>query len=918
MIQTVLKRDGRTEPFELNKIELAIRNAAESVGEESRDLTKVIKKVQSLLKDRNQVKVEEIQNITEQALVESKEYKISKAFILYRQKRAEVRKVAVALGVKDSFHLPLNTLQVLASRYFIRNSHGEIIETPKELFQRVAKIIAEVDKQYGATEEEVKQTKQEFYDVMTSFEFMPNSPTLMNAGTPLGQLAACFVLPIGDSIEGIFDSVKWAALIHKSGGGTGFSFSNIRPNGDIVKSTGGIASGPLSFIKVFDAATQAIKQGGKRRGANMAVLKVTHPDILDFITAKTTEGEMANFNISVAVTNSFMQALESDDYYWLLNPRTGKRVKQIKARQPWDLIIIEAWKSGDPGVIFLDTINNSNSNCIPKFGPIESTNPCVTGDTLIFTPYGNFPIKSLVGKETEVYTKGINGITIRKALNIRKTGTKKVITIKTLRGDLTLTPEHYVLVKQGQWEFWLQAKNLKPKMKVVGFRKGRVGDRTISIGFGNKFKPEHRVVAEYFLGNIKNKDVHHKDGDTFNNLPENLEIIEHDKHSSQSNVGHPNWVPKDSKTGRFLKKEQKQKPKQRYIYFGKTGKNWIVSEIVDEGKTKDVFNMEVLDTKCFIANGIVIHNCGEIPLYSWESCNLGSINLSKMVTKQNDTYEIDWIKLEKTVRVAVHFLDNVIDANKYPLPKIEEKVKAGRRIGLGVMGFADMLILLGISYNSEKAVETAELVMGTIQNTAHDESMKLGRIRGNFPEFKNSIWHKKQYEYMRNCATTGIAPTGTIAIIAVGCSSGIEPLFAIAYTRHVGETLGTSLLEVNQLFESIAIKEGFYNEELIDKISRSTSIQEIKDIPLKIRKLFVTAHDISPEWHVRMQAIFQKYTDNAVSKTINFPEWASPREIEEAYLLAYKLGCKGITVYRDKCKKVQVLSEVRVCQECVV
>ena len=509
---------------------------------------------------------------------------------------------------------------------------------------------------------------------MTTFKFMPNSPTLMNAGTKLGQLSACFVLPVGDSIESIFDAVKWTALVHKSGGGTGFSFSRLRPAGDTVQTTGGIASGPVSFMKVFNAATEIIKQGGKRRGANMGVLKVTHPDILDFVVAKTTEGELENFNISVGATDEFMDAVRQDGTVQLINPRTGRVVRSVKARVIWDLIITEAWKTGDPGMLFLDTINNSESNCIPKYGPIEATNPC-----------------------------------------------------------------------------------------------------------------------------------------------------------------------------------------------------------------------------------------GEVPLYPFEACNLGSINLSEIV----DDGKIDWNELERLVKIGVRFLDDVIEVNRFPLRQIERVVRRTRRIGLGVMGFADMLVRLGISYHSNEALKVAEEVMKFIQRKAREESVKLASERGSFPDFEDSIWVERGFKQLRNCCCTTIAPTGTISIIAGGCSSGIEPLFAVAYIRNVSDSLGTNLFEVNPTFEEIAIQEGFYSDELVKKIARQTSIQHIEEIPEEIRRLFVTAHDIPPLWHVKMQAAFQRYVDNAISKTINFPETATPRDIEMAYMMAWQLGCKGITVYRDKCKRKQVL-----CVEC--
>jgi len=668
----VKKRDGRIERYRREKIESAIRKAVDAVREKV-DIDTLVDDVEEKIKGRKIITVEEIQDVVESVLVEHKLYKVAKAYILYRKKRAEIRKVAATLGITDTFHLPLNSLQVLAARYLRRDEQRRIIETPGQLFQRVAKAVAVAEKRFGR-KEDVSYWTDEFYEAMTTFKFMPNSPTLMNAGTKLGQLSACFVLPVGDSIESIFDAVKWTALVHKSGGGTGFSFSRLRPAGDTVQTTGGIASGPVSFMKVFNAATEIIKQGGKRRGANMGVLKVTHPDILDFVVAKTTEGELENFNISVGATDEFMDAVRQDGTVQLINPRTGRVVRSVKARVIWDLIITEAWKTGDPGMLFLDTINNSESNCIPKYGPIEATNPC-----------------------------------------------------------------------------------------------------------------------------------------------------------------------------------------------------------------------------------------GEVPLYPFEACNLGSINLSEIV----DDGKIDWNELERLVKIGVRFLDDVIEVNRFPLRQIERMVRRTRRIGLGVMGFADMLVRLGISYHSNEALKVAEEVMKFIQRKAREESVKLASERGSFPDFEDSIWVERGFKQLRNCCCTTIAPTGTISIIAGGCSSGIEPLFAVAYIRNVSDSLGTNLFEVNPTFEEIAIQEGFYSDELVKKIARQTSIQHIEEIPEEIRRLFVTAHDIPPLWHVKMQAAFQRYVDNAISKTINFPETATPRDIEMAYMMAWQLGCKGITVYRDKCKRKQVL-----CVEC--
>ncbi|MGB9732926.1 MAG: vitamin B12-dependent ribonucleotide reductase [Candidatus Micrarchaeia archaeon] len=684
-VKEVIKRDGSVVPFNKGKISLAISKAMrevydgnmadEELMKKAEDYAElVVKKLEEMGKEK--VQVEQIQDVVEQVLM-GVDPRTAKAYIIYRNKRAEIRAYKASLGIVDDLKLPMNSLVVLAARYLLKNEEGKIVETPKQLFTRVANAIASVESRYGASEEDIAKLAGEFYNVMTRFEFMPNSPTLMNAGTRLGQLSACFVLPVGDSIVEIFDAVKWAALVHQSGGGTGFSFSRLRPSGDIVRSTGGVASGPISFMKVFDAATEQIKQGGKRRGANMGVLRVDHPDILNFIVAKEKEGVLENFNISVAVTEAFMQALAKDEEYSLINPRNNKEVGKLNARAVWNLMTTMAWRSGDPGVIFIDRMNSTYSNPVPKYGPIESTNPC-----------------------------------------------------------------------------------------------------------------------------------------------------------------------------------------------------------------------------------------GEQPLYPFDSCNLGSINLSRMLKEKNGKYEIDWDKLKYTARLAIRFLDDVIDANNYPLPQIEQVTKAIRRVGLGVMGWADMLIKLSIPYDSNEALYLAEKVMKFITNEAREASADLAKVRGPFPEWENSIWYKFGYKPLRNSTVTTIAPTGTISIIAGGASSSIEPLFSVVFKRNVGSSLGTDLIEVNNVFEEFAIKYGFYSDALMKKLAGKTSIQDVEEIPKEIRRLFVTAFDISPEWHVKMQAAFQKYVDNAVSKTINFPSYATPQEVEEAYMLAYKLGCKGITVYRDKSKSRQVLTTV--------
>lgn len=573
--------------------------------------------------------------------------------------------MSVTAQKKNGVGLSENARIVLERRYLKKDDNGRPIETPDDMFKRVAKNIASADRFYSKAAD-LKKTEDEFYSAMSRLEFLPNSPTLMNAGRDLQQLSACFVLPIEDSMESIFEAIKDTAMIHKSGGGTGFSFSRLRPKNSTVRTTGGVSSGPVSFMKVFNSATQAVKQGGTRRGANMGILRIDHPDIMEFITCKENDKEITNFNISVGITEDFMKRVETDEEYDLIDPHTSLPDGKLKAKEVFDLIVKMAHKNGEPGIVFLDRLNKSNPT--PKLGQIESTNPC-----------------------------------------------------------------------------------------------------------------------------------------------------------------------------------------------------------------------------------------GEQPLLPYESCNLGSIVMSNMIKDQ----QIDWQKLARTVKTAVHFLDNVIDMNKYPLKKIEKMTKSNRKIGLGVMGFADMLIKLGIPYNSQDAINTAEEIMKFILNEATKASSGLAKERDAFPNFKDSIYNVPNAPGLRNATMTTIAPTGTLSIIA-DCSSGIEPLFALAYYRNVLDN--DKLIEVNNLFKEVAVEKGFYSDALMKKVIEKGGVAEVEGVPDEIKRVFVTAHDISPEYHIRMQAVFQKYTHNAVSKTINFPQEADFKDVEKAYMLACKLACKGVTIYRDKSRKEQVLN----------
>ena len=664
-VTKIRKRDGRIVDFDGTRIKDAIHKAFIAVeledGQKAESITReIVRLIDEKFAERIP-SVEDAQDLVIEALRRGGYEKVAAEYEAYRKKKDEIRSLREKLFGIEEPKLTVNAMEVLKRRYLLKDLNENIVETPAQMFMRIAKAIAKVERKYDGDQ---RKAEEIFFGMMSRLEFVPNSPTLFNAGTGIGQLSACFVLPVGDSLESIFTAVKNMALIEQTGGGVGFDFSNLRPKGDIVKSTKGVASGPVSFMRVFDVSTEIIKAGGRRRGAMMAILRADHPDILEFVKSKQQPGFLSNFNISVAATDDFMEAVEGSADYSLVNPRNNEKVGKLNAKEVWHLMATSAWQSGDPGVIFIDEINRHNPT--PHVGRIEATNPC-----------------------------------------------------------------------------------------------------------------------------------------------------------------------------------------------------------------------------------------GEQPLLPYESCNLGSINLLRMV----EDGKTDWVKLKETVHNCVRFLDNVVDANRYPLKETEAITIANRKIGLGVMGFADMLIKLGIPYNSEKALALGEELMKFVETQAHAESVALGEERGSFPSFDKSIW-KDKYGAMRNSTVTTIAPTGSISIIA-GCSSGIEPMFAVSFIRNV--LSGTRLFETNPLFEMVAKERGFYGAELFEKIATTGSLQNIEGIPDDVRKLFVTALDIQPEWHVRMQAVFQKYTDNAVSKTVNLPREATVDAVREIYELAWKSKCKGVTVFRYGSKPEQVL-----------
>ncbi len=888
----IRKRDGSIVDFNKEKITNAIFKAAQSVGgsdrkESERVADKVMEYLVSKYKEDYIPTVEEVQDLVEKALIETGHAMTAKSYIIYRHRKNVEREMKKMLGVKDDLKLPLNSVQVLERRYLLKDETAKVIETPSQLFRRVAAYLASNEKAYGADEETIKHYDDAFYQIMTNFEFLPNSPTLMNAGTELGQLSACFVLPVEDDIEQIFESVKHQAIIHKTGGGTGFCFSFLRPKGDFVKSTAGVASGPLSFMSAFDNATNVIKQGGKRRGANMATLHIWHPDVEEFITAKQTPGVLENFNVSVMVDDKFMEAVEKNGDYELINPRTKEPVREVNARSIFKLISYSAWKSAEPGLIFIDEINRKNPT--PQ-DPIHATNPCVAKGTIVATDEGLVEISKvhnpnhILGRDGEYHPITWAG----------KTGEKEVYLVKTNAGyEVKATADHRFLTAKG----WKQVNELNGKDELVIQKEGT---------FGN---------------NHMDKEMAFKLANTITNeVPESIFLMDKEtiKHFLSAlfgaNFEEQNNISLKSSSLKLLKQVQ-----ILLLQFGITAKvdekqsELIVLEEVDlkvksieKLGVEPVYDLKEPVTHSFSANGLIVHNCGEVPMPDYESCNLGSINLSKFVdldwSKTDWRKKVNWKRLRYVVRLAFQFLDNVIDMNKYPIPAIKEHTLKNRRSGLGVMGFAKMLFKMGIRYDSDLGYEVGEGVMKFINDEARKMSHELGRARGPFPGFKKSPL-SSHYDAMRNAACTSIAPTGTISMIA-NTSSGIEPVFALSFLKTVR---AGQYYYCDEVFEQVLKVRGLYSQELMQKVIDAGTIQDMDEMPKDVKEVFRVAYDISPESHVKMQAAFQKNVDLAVSKTINMPADATVEDVEAVYMLAWKTGCKGITIYRDTSRGEQVL-----------
>lgn len=1345
-IPSIKKRSGAIVTFDQDKITHAITKALKATGQSDESIALKISDriVEKLISEISQTPeksiptVEHIQDIVEEELMKSGYMQTAKAYILYRQKHNEERQLKRAmLGMDVDTKVSVNQLRVLKERYLLRDGSGKVIETPEQLFQRVAHNIAEAELQYNGSQETVKEWTKRYEQMMENMEFMPNTPTLMNAGTDIQQLSACFVLPVEDSLEGIYETMKHQALIHQSGGGTGFSFSRLRPAGSMVKSTKGVATGPVGFMSVYNASTEIIKQGGKRRGANMGILRCLsgntlistltgkkpinelvgqkpllyclnekkeirirkalnviyngkrklirihfdddswldctedhrimlangeyreagklqqldsimafhkrvnnerydlgstagkniaehlaameykkgiiveekegrtseslcihhidenplnnapenlelltvsehakrhlttllvqqqriandrkgktleevygkerveqwkrkmsdarkgkaswnkgitsnqylkhypdgiknqysnhkvvsieeligehdvydiqmpefhnfvandifvhncdHPDIHEFIHCKDDITKINNFNISVALTEKFMQAVEKNEEFDLIDPHTKQTVRKENARTLYDELVMSAWKTGDPGIIFIDRINRDNP--VPHIHEIEATNPCVTGDTLVNTEKGLIRMKELV----EIFSKNNIRVTTDNRIPIKiqqengtfqllenkqmgvsfnwisnafQTGIKDVYKLETQAGyEIECTANHQIFTNDGfiplselsknkhvvfiqsaegkfnddsklpfsvanihigknrhQYQSNFPQEWSKELGQVIGWLIGdgwlRIGDKNCRVGFTfsqddtgvlTLLKP---ILNKYYGKGIQEVErengVYHLSYHSkyFSEFFHNLGVMPSDSgdkivpesiyqatrpavigflqglFTADGTIGYPNaYARLTSKSIHLLKGVQllllnlgiksriyDRTRKERILFHYTTihGKNkhytsdgvyyelnisgdglrkfiqeigfignkhasriekiktrpFVANMFIEKVKSitpvgkKEVFDLTEPVTHSFIGNGVMYKNCGEQPLGPYDSCNLGSINLAKFA----ENGEINWNKLRETIRKSVRFLDNTIDMNKYPIPQIEKMNKGNRRIGLGVMGWADVLFKLGIAYNSKEGCEFAEKMAKFIREEADAMSQELGKEKGTFPHYKGSIYDKPNGPMFRNCTRITIAPTGTISMIA-DCSSGIEPLFAISFVKRVMD--GQELLYVNEDFKKTAMQKGFYSEELMEKIAQEGTIQHLEEIPPEVRKVFVTAHDISPEWHLRMQAAWQKYTDNAISKTVNFTHDATIEEVKEVYMLAYKLGCKGVTIYRDGSK----------------
>lgn len=1119
-ISEIRKRDGRIVRFEPKKITNAIHKAVVAVGEEDRDVAETLsEQVVEIMEGRFVEKiptVEDVQDLVEEVLIKNGHVNVARAYILYRQKRTELREAKKFYGVSDDLKLGVNAIKVLERRYLLKDEKLRVIETPAEMFRRVAKAIALVDGIYdkGA---DVKKVEEEFYRIMANLEFLPNSPTLMNAGTDVGQLSACFVLPVLDSMEGIFDALKYMALVHKSGGGTGFSFSRLRPKGDIVKSTKGVASGPVSFMRAFDMSTEIIKQGGcistkslirtdkgvvplgrlldcpsfgsnptrylvYTNGSFHSAFLAEDNGIAEVFYIKTTIGTeiKATYNHQICVVDgegrfSWKEAGKIQKGEWLVHVLGGHSGEDVElpdlGGQHFNANPIKIPTTMNPelaellGIYMTDGCTSTGGRiifCIEDcdvelkerierlmlklFGlslGVEQKKEEDNSTCLIFYSRDLCRFFKKAGWEKE---NAFNAFVPPKIFESSRASSYAFLR-GLFEGDGDVHPDGYPRLYSVSERLVKEVQQLLFSLNIVSSfhkyeGKNRFGNNPVfqllivpersvnsfikKIGFITKkknlrlgkWKPKkferfdvipnqgkllrrlyngpgrgcgknrskrganrklYRAIQHY-IGGIRQTSKRNLTRKRLRWLLQNfkelrcdqlLKIVSEEYFYSQvseitqqkeytmdimvpatgqfvansilvhnkrrgANMGilrvdHPDileFIPAKGEEGLLTNFNVSVAITDEFMHAVENDEKYDLinprtGDAVKRLPAKDVFDLIAItawktgDPGIIFIDEINRHNptpklgkiestnpCGEMPLLPYESCNLGSINLAKMIAFKDGKAEIDFDKLRKTTRTAVHFLDNVIDANKYPLSQIEEMTKANRKIGLGVMGFAQMLIELEIPYDSKKALNMAEKVMKFISEEARKKSVEMGKERGSFPNFNDSIWKKEGYDAMRNAAITTIAPTGTISIIG-NTTSGIEPLFAVSFFRSVME--GTRLLEVNPAFERIAKERGFYSKELLRKIARTGSIKGMEGIPEDVERVFITALDISPEWHVRMQAAFQKYVDSAVSKTVNLPNDASLEDVKKIFLLAYELKCKGITVYRYGSKKEQVL-----------
>ena len=938
--------------------------------------------------------------------------------------------------------LSANARTVLEKRYLMKDQSGQPVERPEEMFWRVATVVAEADRRYGASDGAVQAVAEEFYFLMTQRRFEPNSPTLMNAGRPLGQLSACFVLPVEDALSngqnGIYDTLRSMALIHQSGGGTGFSFSRLRAKGGMVRSTTGVASGPVSFMELYDASTNAVKQGGTRRGANMGILRVDHPDVLEFIACKEDLTKITNFNISVGITTKFMDAVKADGSYDLIDPSNGTVVGQARARDVWDTMILGAWRTGEPGVFLIDEANRYNP--VPHLGAYEATNPCVTGDTLVSTSNGLVPIASLAESNAAMpvtLDARFSAGRVGPAGAPFASGVKPVFRVVTREGyEIRVTADHRFMTARG----WVEARSLaegdalhiqnvkggfgasgtSEEGRVLGWLiadghiTGESGhgavlgfwgdDREVATSFSNDVNdmlglsgrapvgvvdiPSRELatvsstrlralVAERFGVTAESKldcvpaavlvgtetmqqgflqALFTADGHVTGTPAKGVSVrltsismpLLQDVQRMLLNFGIASRIHRDRHPARtvtikgadvscqadhdlVISRDNVLRFSEEIGFLTRTKNNALIARVSSYGARgpyresftarfarlepageEMVYDLTEPLTHSFIGNGFVVHNCGEQPLLAYDVCNLGSVNVGYYVNNG----EVDWEAMRRDIALSTHFLDNIIDVNKYPLPEIDSLSKRIRRIGLGVMGFADMLVRLGVPYDSAEGVAMGRRVMEFLDVESKKESERLANERGAFPEWARSIWGPdatcardergeriRPMQLLRNCNVTTVAPTGTISIIA-GCSSGLEPLFAVAFMRNQA---GVMMPDVNEDFVAIAKAEGWYSDALMERIAKTGTVKHA-EVPLTWQAVFNTANNIAPVYHIQMQAAFQQHCDSAISKTTNFGFAATPDDVRAIYEMAYDMKCKGVTVYRDGSRDNQVLS----------